>query len=49
MSGHILYFNYAYQVLAIDAMPRTCYLHPEGSLLPFDVILCRPDEALERV
>lgn len=46
-SGHVLYFNYAFQVLAIDALPRNCYLH-EGELLPFDVILCHPDEELER-
>lgn len=45
-SGHVLYFNYAFQVLAIDALPRNCYLH-EGALLPFDVILCKPDETLE--
>jgi len=46
-SGHVLYFNYAFEVLAIDALPRNCYLH-EGALLPFDVILCKPDEELER-
>lgn len=45
-SGHVLYFNHAFQVLAIDALPRNCYLH-EGALLPFDVILCKPDETLE--
>lgn len=48
VSGHMLFFNYAFQVLAIDALPRNCYLH-EGSLLPFDVILCHPDEPLERL
>lgn len=46
-SGHILYYNYAFQVLAIDALPRNCYLH-EGALLPFDVILCQPDAELEK-
>jgi len=46
-SGHTLYFNYAFQVLAIDALPRNCYLH-DDTLLPFDVILCRPDEVLEK-
>ncbi|TDU81530.1 hypothetical protein EI77_00840 [Prosthecobacter fusiformis] len=46
-SGHVLYFNYAFQVLAIDALPRNCYLH-DDELLPFDVILSRPDESLEK-
>jgi hypothetical protein len=44
--GHTLFYNYAFQVLAIDALPRNCYLH-ENALLPFDVILCQPDEELE--
>jgi len=47
-AGHVLFFNYAFQVLAIDALPRNCYLH-EGGLLPFDVILCRPDAELEQL
>lgn len=45
--GHTLFFNYAFQVLAIDALPRNCYLH-DDALLPFDVILCHPGEELER-
>ncbi|CAN5888804.1 hypothetical protein BH11VER1_BH11VER1_00120 [soil metagenome] len=45
-SGHTLYYNYNFQVLAIDALPRNCYLH-DDTLLPFDVILCRPNVALE--
>jgi hypothetical protein len=47
-SDHVLFYNYAFQVLAIDALPRNCYLH-DGGLLPFDVILCKPDEGLERL
>lgn len=43
---HSLFFNYAFQTLAIDALPRNCYLK-DGDLLPFDVILCQPDEELE--
>ena len=43
-----MFFNYAFQVLAIDALPRNCYLR-DGNLLPFDVILCRPDAELEGV
>ena len=46
-SDHLLFYNYAFQVLAIDALPRNCYLH-DGMLLPFDVILCHPDEAMEK-
>ena len=45
-SDHILFYNYAFRVLAIDALPRNCYVH-DDSLLPFDVILCHPDEDLE--
>lgn len=43
---HLLFFNHAFQTLAIDALPRNCYLK-DGDLLPFDVILCQPDEELE--
>jgi hypothetical protein len=46
-SGHAVFFNYAFGVLAIDAERRNCYLN-EGGLQPFDVILCVPDESLER-
>ena len=46
--GHLLFFNYAWSVLAIDALPRNCFIH-EGQLLPFDVILCRPDAAMEEL
>jgi hypothetical protein len=46
-SGHTVFFNYAFGVLAIDAERRNCYLN-QGGLQPFDVILCVPDEALER-
>lgn len=44
-SGHVIFFNYAFNVMAIDAERRNCYLH-EGRLLPFDVILHEPDEAM---
>ena len=46
-AGHLLFYNYAFEVLAIDALPRNCYIK-DGHLLPFDVILCRPDDLLER-
>ena len=42
---HQLFFNFAFNVLAIDALPRNCYLNDAG-LQPFDVILCEPDEEL---
>ncbi|WP_395751580.1 hypothetical protein [Prosthecobacter sp.] len=45
-SGHLLFYNYVFEVLAIDALPRNCYIK-DGSLLPFDVILCRPDDRLQ--
>lgn len=45
-SGHLLFFNYAFNVLAIDALPRNCYIK-DDNLLPFDVILCHPDESIQ--
>ena len=42
----MLFYNYAYQVLAIDALPRNCYLNENGHQ-PFDVILCHPSEAID--
>ncbi len=45
-SGNVVFYNYAFQVLAVDVLARNCYLHGDV-LLPFDVILCHPDEALE--
>ena len=44
--GHLLFFHYPQAVLAVDALPRNCFLH-DGTLLPFDVILCRPDAEIE--
>lgn len=44
---HRLFYHHAWQVLAIDALPRNCYIR-DGALQPFDVILCRPDPELER-
>lgn len=46
-TGHLVFFNYAFNVLAIDALPRNCYVR-EGQLQPFDVILCHPEEELEQ-
>ncbi|WP_200267722.1 hypothetical protein [Luteolibacter pohnpeiensis] len=46
-SGHTVFFNYAFGVMAIDAVSRNCYLADYG-LQPFDVILREPDENLER-
>lgn len=47
-SRHILFYNYAFHVLAIGTLPRNCHLH-DGNLLPFDVILCHPDPELEKL
>jgi hypothetical protein len=44
-SGHVIFFNHAFGVMAIDAERRNCYL-TDGELQPFDVILCRPDEEM---
>jgi len=46
LSGHAIFFNYAFGVMAIDAERRNCYI-TAGQLQPFDVILCRPDEEME--
>lgn len=45
-SGHAVFFNYAFGILAIDAETRNCYVN-EGGLQPFDVILCEPDEEMD--
>ena len=44
-SGHMVFYNFALGVIAVDAAPRNCYIN-KGRLQPFDVILCRPDEEL---
>jgi|GEM_PF-2335612 len=33
--------------LAFDAEPRNCYVN-DGGLQPFDVVLCQPNDALEK-
>lgn len=45
---HQLFYNYAFQILAIDAFPRNCFVH-KGNFLPFDVILCHPEQSLEQL
>ena len=44
-SGHMVFHNYAFGVIAVDAAPRNCYINA-GGLQPFDVILCKPDAQL---
>jgi len=44
-SGTVFY-NYAHNTLAVDALPRNCYMN-SGHILPFDVILHRPTPELE--
>lgn len=46
-SGHTVFYNYAFQIMAIDAEKRNCYITEYG-LQPFDVILCVPDADMER-
>ena len=46
-SGHTVFFNYAFGLMAIDAERRNCYIN-DGGLQPFDVILCEPDERMEK-
>jgi hypothetical protein len=46
-SGHVVFFNYAFGIMAIDTERRNCYIN-QGGLQPFDVILCVPDLALEQ-
>lgn len=46
-SGHLIFFHYGYQLIAIDAAGRNCFLDSEG-IQPFDVILCAPGEAIEK-
>ena len=45
--GHLVFYNFAFGVIAVDAAPRNCYINA-GGLQPFDVILCEPDDALCR-
>jgi len=45
--GHKLYYNYAFEVLAMDMESRNCYSTKNG-LQPFDVILTHPDDELEQ-
>ena len=44
--GHTIFYNYAYDILALDIEPRNCYLSDDDELLPFDVILSTPDDDL---
>ena len=37
---HEIYYNFAYDLLAFDALPRNCFLH-EGKVMPFDVVVTR--------
>ena len=44
-SGHTVFYNFAFDVIAIDIERRNCYLRG-NDLLPFDVILRQPDDGL---
>ena len=43
---HKVFFNFAFNVIAIDAVPRNCYIWND-QIQPFDVILSTPTEELE--
>jgi len=43
---HLVYMNYPWNVLAVDALPRNCKYNKDG-LQPFDVILVTPDDDLD--
>lgn len=43
---HVIFMHYAFNVLAVDAMPRNCKFNEYG-LQPFDVILASPGEDLD--
>ncbi len=46
-TGHVIFFNFAFDALAIDIAARNCYYDSTSDdLLPFDVILLRPCDAL---
>lgn len=44
--GRCLYFNFAYNVITMDAESRNCYMTKDG-LQPFDILLLHPDSELE--
>lgn len=43
--GYAIFYNYAFDLLALDAVPRNCYVR-DGHLLPFDIILSHPGKPL---
>jgi hypothetical protein len=45
--GHVIFYNYAHDILAVDIEPRNCYKSDLDEILPFDVILSAPDEELK--
>jgi len=47
IDGRSIFYNFAYNVIALDLEPRNCYMGTNG-LQPFDVILSRPNEELEK-
>lgn len=45
---YTIFYNFAFDLLAFDAVPRNCYISEYG-LHPFDVVLCKPTKELERL
>jgi len=45
--GRSVFYNFAYDAIALDLEPRNCYLADSG-LQPFDLILSHPDEEMRK-
>ena len=43
--GRAIFYNYAYDAIALDLEPRNCYMAKTG-LQPFDLIVSHPDEEM---
>ena len=43
--GRAVFYNYAYDAIALDLEPRNCYMAETG-LQPFDLILSHPDDEM---
>lgn len=47
VEGRAIFYNFAYDAIALDLEPRNCYMGETG-LQPFDLIVSHPDEELKR-
>ena len=44
---HEIFYNFAFDLLAFDALPRNCFIH-QGELMPFNVVVTRTTPELRR-